>query len=130
MSDSTAVFVHASRYPLRVLKRLVHAEASGTSSSPSYVKRLDPLFRYEGNVDPAAASASNNSKSYEHKRPSKPGAVNGKGKAREIEVQPYGAGNNEEELHNPREIFTYESPIEGNVCEWCVAEGTVLMDPE
>jgi hypothetical protein len=58
-------------------------------------------------------------------------AVNGKGKAREVEGLQYsGAGNNEEELINPREIFTYESPIEGNVCEWCVEEGAVLMDPK
>lgn len=127
MSDSTAVFVHASRYPLRVLKKLVRAESSGSSGSPSYVRRLHPLFRYESGVDPAPAASS--SKSYDKVKSAKSGAVNGKGKAREIEGQ-YGGGNNEEELLNQREIFTYESPIEGNVCEWCVEEGAVLTDPK
>jgi hypothetical protein len=123
MADSTAVFVHASRYPLRVLKKLVHAESSGTSSSASYVRRLHPLFRYEAGVDPASTGTSSKTASS--------AAVNGKGKAREVEGLQYsGAGNNEEELINPREIFTYESPIEGNVCEWCVEEGAVLMDPK
>ena len=112
-SDSTAVFIHESRYPLRVLTKLVPASkntSSSDSGSKNYVRRLDQLFKYEPRIDLDRIENKSSSVS-----------SSSKGKQREI--------NSEEQKLSPREILTFESPVEGAVCEWCVDEGAILVDP-
>jgi hypothetical protein len=46
-SENTAVYVHESRFPLRILKHLVKAGPAGVGSQ---VQRLDALFRYEAHA--------------------------------------------------------------------------------
>lgn len=113
-SDSTGVYVAASRYPIRVLEQVARVGSS--------VARLDPLFRYEPRCD---------TESPESKR------AKDKGKRREAQNSlssnastGYTGGNTEELLLSSREILTFESPVEGQVCQWCVAPGVILTDPK
>ena len=143
MSDATPVHIHYSRYPVKILKRLVPADPRSTStSSANYAQRLCPLFSYEAQVDIGAHNSTVKSESYGNGAPagsSSKGKGKGKGKGRETMAargddagpSPYFGGNVEEELlDSQRHIYTYESPIEGSVVEWCVQDGAVLTNPE
>jgi hypothetical protein len=107
--DSTGVFVHEGMFPLRVLAHLVPADPKTKDASDrrskSFVRRLDPLFRYEPKVDIHASKD--------------------KGKQRESSS----TNNADGDSLNNREILTYESPVEGTVCEWCVQAGDILENP-
>ena len=105
--DSTGVYVHEGMFPLRVLAQLVPADPKtkdpSDRRSKSFVRRLDPLFRYEAKVDIHASKD--------------------KGKQRE-------SSDNKDGSLNNREILTYESPVEGTVCEWCVQAGDIIENPK
>lgn len=143
-SENTAVYVHESRFPLRILKRLVQAGPAGEGTQ---VKRLDALFRYEANAQnrmPKAPTystpSSNKQTSYIHGPPLN--ADREKGKAKQTAagaIDVYTGGNHDDNnLHRSiqdneniytSEILTFESPIEGVVTQWCVPEGELLLDP-
>lgn len=141
--DTTAVFVHESRFPLRILKHLARAGPAGIGSQ---IKRLDPLFRYEANAEEGSSAAST---SYTSSISSRGNGASGD--ARELSEQAKGKrpatsttvgtkGNMHDEGFNHKsamehdklhksEILTFESPIEGLVMEWCAPEGELLRDP-
>lgn len=146
--DTTAVFVHESRFPLRILKHLVEAGPAGVGTQ---VKRLDALFRYESNAQDRSSEAST---SYRDTPPvgstgsgnatATSGSVDrGKGKSKvnfastpsETERavahdQSYTrASGTDERDASKSEILTFESPIDGLVTEWCASEGEFLQDP-
>jgi hypothetical protein len=148
-SDTTAVYVHQSRFPLRLLKHLVQAGPAGRGTE---VKRLDALFRYEANAKPQ----SNASGGAALQLPShcmvvslcpetprdlliesslmnvKTAASLAKGKGRQVDTDTdYNESHTDalQDSGNQSEILTFESPIEGTVTQWCVQEGQYLTDP-
>lgn len=159
--ESTAVFVHESRFPLRILRRLVPADARCTDpaesqrqGSRSYVRRLEPLFSYEAEIKLPQSQEGSSSRAGDgtHRHSASRSNGNTKGKERAILHNQqasrltgtsgdndddnadqgdgmYYGGNKEEERISPRDILTFESPVEGVVCEWCVDEGTLLENP-
>lgn len=137
-SENTAVYVHESRFPLRVLKYLATAGPEGIGSK---VQRLDPLFRYEGNAQPVASTSfghNNNVKSphvpklHSGSTSSTSFAGTRKGKERFLEEQPETSHTNSTSSgwdDAQSEILVFESPIAGIISEWCVSEGQYIDDP-
>lgn len=141
-SENTAVYVHESRFPLRILKHLVKAGPAGVGNQ---VKRLDALFRYEANAQersPDAGTQSFHSSSRQGSTISGSAGSHEKGKAKQTAAD--AAGAQASRVHNDEyykgstldnengrtsEILTFESPIEGLVTQWCVPEGQLLRDP-
>lgn len=142
-SENTAVYVHESRFPLRILKHLVKAGPPGVGSQ---VHRLDALFRYEANARDSAPSASTSYKQASNNdgvKPSlpRPGTNSEKGKgkqsaqisatetSRKHDGESQTRSNTISEADHIKEILTFESPIEGVVTQWCAPEGQLLRDP-
>ena len=142
--DTTAVYVHESRFPLRILKHLAKAGPPGAGSQ---IKRLDPLFRYEANAhehSPTAStsyglgaastssSTSNNTRvihsaSHAKGKQSTTTALGANNEKHGLQ-HTHSSGTDNENQHRS-EILTFESPIEGLVTEWCAPEGQLLHDP-
>lgn len=140
--DTTAVYVHESRFPLRILKHLARAGPPGTGSQ---IKRLDPLFRYEANVHedspkastsynpstvPTSSNSSHNARintSSSLAQGRQPTASTASETGSDKHVQP--RSDTEKDWGHSSEILTFESPIEGVITEWCAPEGQLLLDP-
>lgn len=139
-SENTAVYVHESRFPLRILKHLVKAGPAGVGSQ---VHRLDPLFRYEANAKDSTTTEGSSVEQLSSNQAGRTTASRSsdKGKGRESAqplATPTGGGHAEEDRwdksigsdsSHTSEILTFESPIEGLVTQWCFPEGQLLRDP-
>lgn len=141
-SDTTAVYVHESRFPLRILKHLAKAGPPGVGTQ---VKRLDALFRYEANVKerPSQDSAAQLAPPSSRQVATSDGASSReKGKAKQTALEesttvrtrhdddPYRRSLLDNGDAHTSEILTFESPIEGLVTQWCLPEGQLLINPK
>lgn len=138
-SESTGVYVHESRFPIRILRRLVQAAPRRTTPSPShgsYVQRLTGLFIYEAHYKPgesslnAARDVSTSSATSSTSNKPSPKLLSGPHATKAETGSSYYGGSTEEIDISDKEILTFESPIEGLLASWNVSDGDILVDPE